>query len=121
MEKNIIEVKLSAPEVVEAIRFLAESIIKANLAQVQGATLQNSKISKEDTAKSETDSVEKYEQLARSLSPIKLENLRKRLVVLSNEGRREQIRSLINKYGGTTLTEVPEDKYGELLREAEKC
>lgn len=121
MENSIIEVKLSAPEVVEAIRFLAESIIKANALQAHGAALQNSKISEEDTAKSETDSVEKYEQLAMNLSPIKLEDLRKRLVVLLNEGRREQIRALINKYGGTTLTEVPEDKYGELLREAEKC
>lgn len=112
MENRIIEVKLSAPEVVEAIRFLAESIKKSNAKAQQNQRAR---------AESKGDNEEKYDQLQMELPPIKLEDLRKRLVTLSNDGRREQIRALIEKYGATKLTEVPEEKYEELLREAERC
>lgn len=51
---------------------------------------------------------------------IKLEEVRAKLAALSQAGKQEQVKALIQEFGASKLTEIPEDKYPELLEEAGK-
>jgi hypothetical protein len=51
---------------------------------------------------------------------ISLEYLRSKLAALSAAGKQKEVKALINKFGGNKLTEILEDKYAELLKEAEE-
>lgn len=50
---------------------------------------------------------------------IKLEDVRAKLAALSQAGKQEQVKALIQKFGAKKLTEIPKAKYPELLKEAE--
>lgn len=51
---------------------------------------------------------------------ITLETVRAKLATLSQAGKQEQVKNLIQKFGAKKLTEIPEEKYSELLEEAGK-
>lgn len=51
---------------------------------------------------------------------ITFEDLRAVLAVLTRQGKQEKVKELITKYGAKKLSDVPEDKYQELLDEARK-
>lgn len=88
-----------ALEVVEDLRSLANSI--EALAGVIGEG------NKEESPK-ETPAPPK----------ITFEDLRVVLAVLTRSGKQEKVKELIEKYGAKKLSDVPEDKYYELLKEA---
>lgn len=48
-----------------------------------------------------------------------LENVRAVLAEKSQSGKQPQVKSLIKKFGADKLTEIPQDRYEELLKEAE--
>ncbi|MBV4425277.1 rRNA biogenesis protein rrp5 [Clostridium tyrobutyricum] len=50
---------------------------------------------------------------------VTLEKVREVLAKLSQDGKQHEVKALIEKLGGKKLTDVSEDKYPELLREAE--
>ena len=52
--------------------------------------------------------------------PITLEKVRAVLAEKSRDGHTEAIRNLLEKYGGTKLSEIPSDRYAELLKDAEE-
>lgn len=52
-------------------------------------------------------------------SKISLEDVRKVLAGKSQDGFREEVKSLISKYGASKLSDIKPEKYEELLKEAE--
>jgi len=51
---------------------------------------------------------------------ITLEEVRAVLAAKSQSGKQVQVKELIKKFGANKLTEIPEEKYLELLKEAEE-
>lgn len=51
---------------------------------------------------------------------ITLEELRSKLALISQSGKQQEVKSLILKFGVEKLSEIPEDRYEELYKEAEK-
>lgn len=51
---------------------------------------------------------------------IKFEDLRAVLAVMTRDGKQQKVKDLITKYDAKKLSDVPEDKYQELLEEARK-
>lgn len=58
-------------------------------------------------------------ELAAELPEVTLEQVRARLAQLSQDGKAPQVKEILAGYGATKLTEVPADKYGELLAATE--
>ena len=50
---------------------------------------------------------------------ISLEDVRAVLAIKSRDGKTLEVRKLINTYGVTKLSDVPEEKYRELMAKAE--
>ena len=48
---------------------------------------------------------------------ITLEEVRGTLTRLSKNGKQAEVKALVKKFGATKLTEIPKEKYGELLSE----
>jgi len=53
-------------------------------------------------------------------SPVSLEEVRAKLASLSQSGKQAQVKELITKFGASKLTDIPAEKYSELLEEAGK-
>lgn len=51
---------------------------------------------------------------------IKLEDVRSKLAALSKAGKKTEVKNLLNSFGVQKLTDVPSDKYEELLKKAEE-
>lgn len=51
---------------------------------------------------------------------IKLEDVRAKLASLSKAGKKTEVKKLLNSFGVQKLTDVPADKYEELLEKAEE-
>jgi len=51
---------------------------------------------------------------------VSLEAVRTVLVHKSAEGKREQVKALITKYGADRLSDIPQDAYAAMLKEAEE-
>lgn len=104
--ENMNEVKISAPELVEAVRALTEvlgQLCKSNiLKEVKSTDLQNE---------------EKSEQARKDQEVITLETVRAKLAEISKAGKFEQVKALIAKFGGNKLTDISADKYGDILKE----
>lgn len=90
-----------ALEVVEDLRSLANSI---------------------ETLAREVDGGDKEETPKEIPAPPKItfEDLRAVLAVITRQGKQDKVKELITKYDATKLSDVPEDKYHELLEEARK-
>ena len=52
-------------------------------------------------------------------TPLTLEQVRGILADKSRDGFTAEIRILLEKYGGSKLSEIPPERYGELLKDAE--
>lgn len=50
---------------------------------------------------------------------ITLETVRAKLAALSQSGKQAEVKALINSYGVAKLTEIPAEKYPEVLEKAE--
>ena len=51
---------------------------------------------------------------------VSLEAVRAVLVRKSREGKREAVKALITKYGADRLSDIPQDAYAVMLKEAEE-
>jgi len=58
---------------------------------------------------------EKVETSNPEVKEITLQEVRGTLARLSKNGKQEEVKALIKKFGATKLTEIPKEKYGELL------
>ena len=60
------------------------------------------------------------EEVREPATKITFEDLRAVLAVLTRDGKQKEVKELITKYGAKKLSDIPEDKYQELLDEARK-
>ena len=60
------------------------------------------------------------EEVREPATKITFEDLRAVLAVLTRDGKQKEVKKLITKYGAKKLSDVPEDKYQELLDKARK-
>lgn len=49
-----------------------------------------------------------------------LEEVRQHLASLSQSGKQKEVKDLITKYGAKKLSDIPAEKYTELLKDAEE-
>ena len=57
------------------------------------------------------------EKAKQEVKEITLQEIRDMLTRLSKNGKKEEVKALIKKFGATKITEIPKEKYGELLSE----
>ena len=73
-----------------------------------------------ETAKNVTKDTESETKTeTKTDSTFTLEQVRAKLADLSRSGKQTEVKALLNKLGAKKLTEVPVDKYPELMGEAE--
>ncbi|NFQ33538.1 hypothetical protein FDF77_06595 [Clostridium sporogenes] len=65
------------------------------------------------------DKKETIEKTKEETKTITLEEVRAALAKKSQEGKQKNVKDLITKYGAVKLSEIPSDKYLNLLKEAE--
>ena len=102
-------IKIEAPELVAAMNKLAEAMM-ANQAKPEPKA-------KKPAAPAPAPEVE-----APAPAPaanVTLVQVRARLAELSSEGKKDAIKKLMADFGVSKLTEVPEEKYSELMTAAE--
>ena len=106
-------VKLEASkELIEAIHSLAHALnnlsaslnLEVEKAAEQEAARRMEEIKAEAAAEKQT---------------VSLEQVREKLAALAKAGKQEQVKELITSYGASKLTEIPAEKYAELLEKAE--
>ena len=76
----------------------------------------------EEEAKEETPTKEAEEEKTEDApqeKTVSLEDVRAKLGQLTKSGKQAEVKGLIEKFGGAKLSDVPEDKYPELLKAAE--
>lgn len=59
------------------------------------------------------------EKHAKSQPEVTLETVRTKLAALSQSGKQAEVKALIQQFGANKLTEIPAEKYPELLAAAE--
>jgi hypothetical protein len=94
-------IKIEAPELVAAMNKLAEAMMAS-----------------QPKAKKPAAPAPAPEAEAPA-APVTLVQVRARLAELSSEGKKEAIKKLMSDFGVSKLTEVPEEKYSELMTAAE--
>ena len=96
-------------QVIKMIIFNLQTIIDALTSLVEDKT--------EQPAAPQAQSA-KDDAAAKKTANINLEDVRAVLVEKSREGHREEVKNLIASYGVNTLSEIPEEKYAEVLEKA---
>jgi len=123
-----ITIKIEAPALVDAINALAVAIAGNMELLLDGpgaraAAPANTSAPAEpkavETTPAET-STDPKQGAATTTQAYTLEQVRAKLADLSRGGKQAEVKALLNKLGAKKLTEVPEEKYPELMKEAEK-
>ncbi len=113
MELNI-KVKIDSPDILNGLLALADEISKIGVAPKQ--IVQAVKPDTEDKAKKDIKE-EKKEEAPKAIT---LEEVRSKLTSLSQSGKQAEVKALIKGFGVAKLTDIPKEKYTELLKAAEE-
>lgn len=112
MDINI-QIKLESPGLMAAILAVAEALPKVQLsASIPEKQDQISEIT-ETTVIPEISNEE-------TIKTVTLEEVRTKLAGLSQTGKQSEVKALIKKFGAVKLTDIPKEKYHELLKAAEE-
>ncbi len=127
-----VNVNVKAPEVVEAIIALAVAMgstksVVAELGKEAGTKQTtnkgdkpkepNTKPPKETKEETKNEEQPKTDEEGQPEEEITLEQVRAKLAELTRAGK--PIKQLITKFGASKLSEIPAEKYAEVLKEAE--
>jgi hypothetical protein len=115
MDINL-KIKLESPQIIEALLALAEEISKSQLGDV--SPVKEGQASKAKITDNKIES-KKEEIKKEKVKTVTLEEVRAKLVSLSQAGKQPEVKALIVKYGGNKLTDLDQTCYEELLKEAE--
>jgi len=127
-----VNVNVNAPELSNAIGVLAASLLsmKTNAAAVSACCTksvseeQNTVVATNEEVKTvqenNTEPAEPVTEDPPFETNITLEQVRAKLTPLSQAGKQAQVKKLITDLGATKLTEIPAEKYAELLVKAEE-
>ena len=102
MDINI-RVRVDSPDIMNALLALAEALPQMK-----------TRVQIKEEPKEVQASKEKEEA-----KTITLEEVRSVLAKLSQDGKQKEVKELIKKFGSKKLTDIPKDKYPELLKEVE--
>lgn len=120
-----ISVEIKAPELTSAIQALASAIENNSKtitldSQAIGSAVETKKpVQGEKQEPQSTPVEEKEPEKEETASKISLETVRVKLAELSQNGKQKEVKGLITSLGYKKLSDVPEDKYAELLEKAE--
>lgn len=116
-----ITIKVEAPEIVEAIDRLSQSILMATTPRIvhDEPAPKAKRVKAEAPAPIEPAPAPEAETPTPEAANVTLVQVRARLAELSSEGKKEAIKKLMADFGVSKLTEVPEEKYSELMSAAE--
>lgn len=108
-----VKIKLESPELMAALLAFAEA-----LTQIQIGSMFNIKEGQTIEAIKLQEPKEKEEISSAEVKEITLQEVKDILIKLSEAGKGEEVKALIKKFGATKLTQIPKEKYGELLKAA---
>lgn len=107
-----ITIKVEAEELIAAINKLAAAVsLNPAVIDHQPVAIKNAPAKK--AAKAEAPAP------APETKAITLEQVRAKLAEVSNAGKKNEVKELLTSYGVSKLTDLPAEKYSELLAEAE--
>lgn len=122
-------VAIDAPELASAIRALAEALKVSPLNYQELCTLLPDPEIVEPEAEELEKEIEAREEAMKKIlakaeteketPKITLETVRAKLAALSQSGKQAEVKKLITSFKAKKLTEIPQEKYPELLKKAE--
>ena len=108
-------------DLVDALRTIAKTVEVETKDDIIQAAEQLKKTVEEEGAKKVKRNLDAFKALAEENKPkATLEQVRAKLAELTRNGKREQVKALLNEFGANKLSEVPADKYAELMARAEE-
>ncbi len=122
MTNLTISVNINAPELSNAITALATALVGSVPKVANTPTLFSAPVQpKDEPEPQQTPEPEPAPEPKPAPAPtVSLEEVRAKLAALSQSGKQAQVKELITKFGAQKLTEIPAEKYGELLAQAEE-
>ncbi len=113
-----VNIKIEASELAGAIQALAGALARrGGIEQVVNYTPVTQKAADPEPEKVAPEEVVPAPK--EDIAPeIPLETVRKKLADLSQSGKQAEVRALITGFGVSKLTEIPKDKYPELMKKA---
>lgn len=112
-------VAIDAPELASAIRALAEALKVSPLNYQELCTLLPDPEIVEPEAEELEKEIEAKAETEKETPKITLETVRAKLAALSQSGKQAEVKKLITSFKAKKLTEIPQEKYPELLKKAE--
>lgn len=114
-----VDVNLHAPELIKVIEKLTSTVpVKkesvATKASASKELQKTTEVAEKSISKPATN--EKKE----TAKPITLEEVRTKLAALTQSGKQAEVKALIKNHGGKKLSDIPKDKYPDLLKDAEE-
>ena len=108
-------------DLADALRTIAKTVEVETKDDIIQAAEQLKKTVEEEGAKKVKRNLDAFQKLADEVAPkVTLEHVRAKLAELTRNGKREQVKALLNEFGANKLSEVPADKYAELMAKAEE-
>src|SRR5690606_36817727 len=102
-------------DLVDALRTIAKTVEVETKDDIIQSAEQLKKTVEEEGAKKVKHNLDAYQKLS---DDVTLEQVRAKLAELTRNGKREQVKALLNEFGANKLSEVPADKYAELMEKA---
>lgn len=118
---NTITISINAPELVEAMNRLAVALENGSVKPAQVEQLKETLEAEALPAKPVKPKKETKpaEPIAEEKPQPSLEDVRKVLGALSQNGKQVEVKALIASFGATKLTEIDKSQYADLLAKAE--
>lgn len=116
MSSFTIDVNINASKLSEAITAFAKALTAIQDPKAISNTAVTAPPTETAKPEQELEPEAKPEQKAEPV--VSLETVRAKLAALSQDGKQAQVKSLITKFGAKKLTEIPAEKYPELLEAA---
>lgn len=115
-----IKIKIDAPGLTEAITKLAYAISQSgNAPQITATPIKGEQAGGEaKTPEAEAPTTSPVKEETKAEPTITLETVRVKLTELAQAGKQAQVKTLISSLGANKLSDVPQDKYAELLEKA---
>ena len=113
-----IKVRVEAPELAGAVLALAEAVAQKKLDLSEGPEVAVSK--EPEPAPAPEPAPEPEPAPAPETATLDMSTVRARLSTISQSGKADAVKALIKTFGVSKLTDIPEERYTELLEKAEK-
>jgi len=108
-----ITITIEAPDLANAILALADSLSKQGPAQIGKSEAAVGKPQDRPTEEAVPTKPKSGNE------PISLEQVRAKLAALTQSGKQAEVKRIITEFGASKLTEIPQEKYPEVLAVAE--